>query len=133
MSQQLYKKVGKKYVQVGPLDGWMGFPSEGLWLVKESPGRKSEEWIKKISEIPDDTASYIKFKLRHDEISSSIINFFKEKEENAKRNKENGYSYSYHEMTSRILDDLYNHEQEKNKFKNKLLIEKIKKYKVKLR
>lgn len=133
MDSQVYKKVGKKYVKIGPSDGWTGFPSEGLWIVQGKPGIKSESWIRKISNIPEDPISYAKLRMRHDEICSSICNFFEEKERIAKEDGKKGYSYSHSEIATRILDDLYNKDFEKNKFKKELIIEKIKSYKINFR
>jgi hypothetical protein len=51
MTQQLYKKVGRKYVPIGYSDGWQGFPTDGFWLVQTKPGVKSSECIIKIDEL----------------------------------------------------------------------------------
>lgn len=51
MKEQIYKKVGRKYIPVGYSDGWSGFPTEGIWLVQNKPGCKSSECIIKIDEL----------------------------------------------------------------------------------
>ena len=51
MNQQVYKKVGRKYVPIGYSDGWTGFPSDGLWLVQQKDAHKSSECIIKIDEL----------------------------------------------------------------------------------
>jgi hypothetical protein len=51
MTEQIYKKVGKKYIPVGYSDGWSGFPSDGIWIVQTKPGSKSSECIMKIGEL----------------------------------------------------------------------------------
>jgi len=51
MDQQVYKKVGRKYVPIGYSDGWSGFPSDGIWIVQSKPGVKSSECIMKIGEL----------------------------------------------------------------------------------
>lgn len=48
MDNKLYKKVGKRYVEVG--EDFRGFPSDGIWLVTN--GRKSSECIVQMAEIP---------------------------------------------------------------------------------
>jgi len=51
MDQQVYKKVGRKYVPIGYSDGWSGFPSDGIWIVQTKPGVKSSECIMKLGEL----------------------------------------------------------------------------------
>jgi hypothetical protein len=51
MDRQVYKKVGRKYVPIGYSDGWAGFPSDGIWIVKTVPGSKSSECIMQIGEL----------------------------------------------------------------------------------
>lgn len=51
MSEQLYKKVGRKYIPIGYSDGFTGFPSEGIWVVFDTPGRKSMSCIGKVGEF----------------------------------------------------------------------------------
>ena len=53
MQEQLYKKIGRRYKPLGYADGWQGFPAEGIWLVKESPGCHSSECILKLGELQD--------------------------------------------------------------------------------
>lgn len=53
MNEQVYKKVGRRYVPVGYSDGWIGFPSDGIWIVESKPGHKSEECMLKIGEVQD--------------------------------------------------------------------------------
>lgn len=45
MKEQLYLKKGRRYVKVGPSDGWNGFPCDGVWLVYMRPGVKSSHCI----------------------------------------------------------------------------------------
>jgi hypothetical protein len=35
----------------GYSDGWVGFPSDGIWIVQTKPGSKSSECIMKIGEL----------------------------------------------------------------------------------
>ena len=51
MNEQVYKKVGRKYIPIGYSDGWTGFPSDGIWLVQTKPGSKSSECIMKLGEV----------------------------------------------------------------------------------
>lgn len=51
MNQQVYKKVGRKYVPIGYSDGWTGFPADGIWVVQTKPGHKSSECMLKIDEV----------------------------------------------------------------------------------
>ena len=51
MTEQVYKKRGRRYVPVGYSDGWKGFPSEGVWIVKNKHGGKSSECIMKMGEL----------------------------------------------------------------------------------
>jgi hypothetical protein len=50
MDNQVYKKVGRRYVKIGYSDGWHGFPSDGVWLVNTTTGSKSSECILKIAD-----------------------------------------------------------------------------------
>lgn len=51
MTEQVYKKVGRKYVPIGYSDGWSGFPADGIWVVQTKPGSKSSECILRIGEV----------------------------------------------------------------------------------
>lgn len=51
MKEQVYKKVGKRYVPIGYSDGWSGFPAEGLWAVYSKPGVNSSSCIAFAGEI----------------------------------------------------------------------------------
>lgn len=51
MTNQAYKKVGRRYVPVGYSDGWSGFPTDGIWVVQTTHGRKSSECMLKINEV----------------------------------------------------------------------------------
>ena len=53
MNQQVYKKVGRKYVPIGYSDGWSGFPADGIWVVQTKPGHNSSECMMKIGEVQD--------------------------------------------------------------------------------
>jgi len=53
MKEQAYKKVGKRYFPIGYSDGWTGFPADGIWLVQQKDGLKSEECILRIGELQD--------------------------------------------------------------------------------
>ena len=48
---QVYYKLGRKYVPFGPQE-WEGFPADGVWLVQIKPGRRSEELILKLGDMP---------------------------------------------------------------------------------
>jgi hypothetical protein len=50
MSDQVYKKKGKRYIPIGYSD-WHGFPTDGIWLVQHKPGVKSSECIIKVEEL----------------------------------------------------------------------------------
>lgn len=45
MKEQVYKKVGRRYIPLGYSDGWSGFPADGIWLVQHRDGCKSSECI----------------------------------------------------------------------------------------
>jgi hypothetical protein len=130
MESQIYRKVGKKYVKIGPSDGWHGFPSQGLWIVQGKDGSKSESWLKKLTDIPEDIATYAKLRVRHDEICTAISNFFTSKQKESEKKQEKGYTYSYAEIATKILDELYKGDVERNRFKKQLLIETIKSYRL---
>ena len=66
MSDMLYRKVGRRYVPVGP--EFMGWPATGVWLVQK---HSSSLILDKISEIPN-PASYTKFALHRATIASEI-------------------------------------------------------------
>lgn len=51
MTEQLYKKVGRRYIPIGYSDGFNGFPSDGIWLVQQSDSSKSSECIIKYEEL----------------------------------------------------------------------------------
>lgn len=51
MNQQLYKKVGRKYIPVGYADGFTGFPAEGIWSVYRKDGYKTDSCIGYIGEF----------------------------------------------------------------------------------
>jgi hypothetical protein len=51
MSEQLYKKEGRKYIPIGYSDGFTGFPADGLWIVYTRPGCKSETCIAQVGKI----------------------------------------------------------------------------------
>ena len=51
--QQYYKKQGRKYIPVGYNDGFQGFPSEGIWMVKKGDGLHSSECIIRLGELQD--------------------------------------------------------------------------------
>lgn len=51
MNEQVYKKVGRKYVPIGYSDGWSGFPTDGIWLVQGKDGHHSSECIMKIGDL----------------------------------------------------------------------------------
>ena len=49
MNEQIYKKKGRKYIPLGYMDGFMGFPSEGIWVVYDKPGSHSSTCIAPLS------------------------------------------------------------------------------------
>ena len=51
MNNQVYKKVGRKYMPIGYSDGWNGFPSDGIWLVQSKDGGTSSECIIKYEDL----------------------------------------------------------------------------------
>lgn len=51
MSEQVYKKVGRRYVKLGYSENFTGFPSEGIWVVFDRPGVKSSSCIGKAGEF----------------------------------------------------------------------------------
>jgi hypothetical protein len=51
MTEQLYRKKGRRYVPIGYSDGFNGFPSDGFWLVQQRDGVKSSECIIKIDDL----------------------------------------------------------------------------------
>jgi len=53
MNQQVYKKVGRRYVPIGYSDGWTGFPVEGVWIVKKGDGIHSSECVLRLGELQD--------------------------------------------------------------------------------
>lgn len=51
MNEQVYKKVGRRYVPIGYSDGWSEFPTDGIWLVQSKDGHHSSECIMKIGDL----------------------------------------------------------------------------------
>lgn len=51
MSEQLYKKKGRKYIPIGYSDGFTGFPTEGIWVVYDRPSAKSMTCIAQVGEF----------------------------------------------------------------------------------
>ena len=51
MNQQVYKKVGRKYIPISYSDGFTGFPLEGLWVVYRKPGQKTESCIAQVGQF----------------------------------------------------------------------------------
>ena len=52
MKRQVYVKKGRRYVPLGPSDGFTGFPTDGIWLVQIKDGAASSSCILKIGELP---------------------------------------------------------------------------------
>ena len=69
MKGQVYKKEGKRYIQLGYSDGFTGFPCDGIWAVYTKPGCRSQSCIAQVGNfIPVDytkLASLIKEKETH--------------------------------------------------------------------
>jgi len=123
MSNQVYKKVGEKFIKIGPSDGWYGFPTEGVWLVTHKPNSKSSSWIAKLSEVPNITKT-IEFRSRIDIITKSISNYFDIKKEEGQKN--GSFSYGPREMADKIINDLSEDYIQNTKIQNRrLLLEKI--------
>ena len=53
MTSQVYKKVGRKYIPLGYSDGWVGFPSEGIWVVYNNSGSHSSTCIAQVGKFQD--------------------------------------------------------------------------------
>ena len=51
MKEQVYKKVGRRYIKLGYSDNFTGFPAEGIWIVYERPGCKSSTCIATVGNI----------------------------------------------------------------------------------
>lgn len=51
MNEQLYRKVGRRYIPIGYSDGHMGFPTEGLWVVYKGDGHTSESCIAQVGKF----------------------------------------------------------------------------------
>ncbi len=53
MNDQIYKKTGRRYVPIGPNDGFTGFPVDGIWLVQMKDECHSSECILRLGELQD--------------------------------------------------------------------------------
>jgi hypothetical protein len=53
MNDQLYRKVGRKYVKIGYSDGYYGFPCDGLWVVYSNPGSKASSCIGQVGKLKE--------------------------------------------------------------------------------
>ena len=78
MNQQVYKKVGRKYIPLGFSDGWQGFPTDGIWLVQSTPARKSSECILKVA----DNTTVIPYAANLVEHKENIIKYISKNSEN---------------------------------------------------
>jgi len=47
----MYRKVGKRYLPIGYADGFVGFPTEGIWAVFSKPGCETRRCIAKVGEF----------------------------------------------------------------------------------
>lgn len=66
----LYRKVRRRYVAVGrEFDGW---PAPGVWLVEETPGRKSSQVIAKLGEVPD-PVEFVAFARHTEAIAVAVL------------------------------------------------------------
>ena len=67
---QVYRKVGRRYIPIGPLESnW--FPADGIWLVQIKPGRTSQECVLRLGELPD-LYPYVQLAMDRDEIVDII-------------------------------------------------------------
>ena len=114
MEEQLYKKVGKKFVKIGFSDGWAGFPCDGIWMIETKPGVHSSTCVSKLSEISS-IKKTLPFKIRIDIITESIYKYF--------NTKNNHMLYNPRKLAEKIIDDLS--DDSAIKYNKKLIIEKI--------
>ena len=118
---QLYKKVNGKFVEIGPSDGWHGFPAEGIWEVVDKPGEKSSSWIRKLSDLPD-PATICMFHRRKMAICRAISNYFDYKRDEWEKSKT--FSYCSGDIADWIITEMVRETEEVGD-KRELLIEKI--------
>ena len=45
MKDQVYKKVGRKYIPIGYSDGWTGFPADGICHTAKITGGDMETFL----------------------------------------------------------------------------------------
>lgn len=68
---EIYKKVGKKYVEIAPHQ-WLGFPMDGIWIVKYRNGRESSaSCVARLDDLPEPYPFY-NMCLDRDEIAGFI-------------------------------------------------------------
>ena len=67
MKQQIYKKVGRKYLPIGYSDGFTGFPCEGIWIVYDTPNVKSQSCIAQVGQFEDLDYSKLASLIKHKE------------------------------------------------------------------
>lgn len=73
MVNSLYIKQGNKYKPVAPRD-WVGFPTDGVWLVHHRQGCSSSECIMKIGEVPQiDLYKYVNDKVHLEQALNKAI------------------------------------------------------------
>lgn len=48
MNETIYRKIGRRYVEVGP--EFTGWPADGVWLVSDD--RRAAHFVTKIGEVP---------------------------------------------------------------------------------
>lgn len=123
MNAQLYKREKGKYVKIGFSDGWLGFPCDGVWLVRSTPGCKSSSCIAKILEVPK-AYKISELKMRSNVMASAIVEYFDKKKE--QWNKDKHFSYNAQEIVDKILEKILIDDR-KNQIiiSRKLLVEKM--------
>lgn len=73
-SSMLYRKVGRRYREVGP--EFSGWPAPGVWLVQDGPGGKRSSLIAKLGELPD-PVDFAAFASHIEVIANAIVEVWK--------------------------------------------------------
>lgn len=100
MSEQVYKKKGRRYIPIGPAD-WTGFPTDGIWLVQSKPGVKSSECIIKVDELDSIHLAVDLIFEYQDKLTKFIADEVMKKDSNLKL-----YNESVHEFVMRMLKEI---------------------------
>jgi len=76
-----YIKKGRRYERV---EMWCGFPTDGVWIVKNAPGVKSSRLMLQLTSDPYHIHDIINKAITKDKIAELVIDVFSRKVEKAR-------------------------------------------------